>query len=606
LREAIGKKSNSTISEIKINGENTNDKSKIANEFNNFFSTVGSRIAEEVAPIDRDPISFVQAAPDVPTLEMGGTGSIEVLNILKAMEKKSSPDLDGISLSLLKSIANEISTPLGDIFNLSLETGVFPCKLKTSRVVPIFKAGDKSCCDNYRLISLVSSISKILEKAVASRLVNHLVSNDLLYEHQYGFLKGRSTEQNLLHLVNTVGQAINEDKYCIGIFLDIKKAFDVVSHDILLKKLEKLGITGISKKWFESYLADRKQRVDIQGNLSECRDLKISVLQGTILGPILFLVFINDLPQATYLLSRLFADDTACLASNSHLPTLIDLANTELQKLANWFRANKMVVNISKTKFIIFHGKGKKVNMDNLSVVFNNNEIGKEPDPSLITPLERVHNQHPIKNMRSYKLLGVHLDEYLNFGSHIDVICNKLNNSIYCINRAKNFLSKNALRSLYYALIHPHLLYCINVYSCTNKSNLKRLTILQKKAIRTINLSPAYAHTKPLFTASKILPLDLLIVQNKLLFMHSIQYGYGPPTFMQIWQTNYERNPDLNLRNADDLYLPIARVDSFKNIPLYSFPLEWNNLADEIKYQFNRFTFKTTLKNHLLNKIELL
>jgi hypothetical protein len=481
LREAIGKKPCVPISEIKINGTLSNDPTQIANEFNNFFSKIGSKIAAEVSTTERDPLSYIPETPNTPLLEMGGIGPEEVRSILKNMDKKNSPDLDGISLALLKHIATEISLPLSHIFNLSLQTGTFPTKLKTSRVVPIFKAGDKTSCDNYRPISLVSSISKILEKAVANRLVNHLTGNNLLYEHQYGFLKGKSTEQNLIHLINSVGQAINEDKFCIGIFLDLKKAFDVVSHDILLKKLEKMGIRGTTLQWFKSYLSERKQKVDINGNLSDSQDLKISVLQGTILGPILFLCYINDLPQSTNLLSRLFADDTACTASHANLDTLIQLANTEIQKIANWFRANKMAVNISKTKYIIFHGRGKRVNMNGQNIVFNNNEIGKEEDPSLITPLERIYDAHPNKESRSYKLLGVHLDECLSFKNHVNAICNKINQSIYCINRAKNFLTKKALKSLYFALVHPHLLYCISVYSCTSTSVLKRITILQKK-----------------------------------------------------------------------------------------------------------------------------
>jgi hypothetical protein len=272
LREAIGKKPCVPISEIKINGTLSNDPTQIANEFNNFFSKIGSKIAAEVSTTDRDPLSYIPENPNTPLLEMGGIGPEEVRSILKNMDKKNSPDLDGISLTLLKHIATEISLPLSHIFNLSLQTGTFPTKLKTSRVVPIFKAGDKTSCDNYRPISLVSSISKILEKAVANRLVNHLTGNNLLYEHQYGFLKGKSTEQNLIHLINSIGQAINEDKYCIGIFLDLKKAFDVVSHDILLKKLEKMGIRGTTLQWFKSYLSERKQKVDINGNLSDSQD----------------------------------------------------------------------------------------------------------------------------------------------------------------------------------------------------------------------------------------------------------------------------------------------------------------------------------------------
>jgi len=222
----------------------------------------------------------------------------------------------------------------------------------------------------------------------------------------------------------------------------------VVSHDIPLKKLASLGINGTALEWFRSYLSDRTQKVDRHNsNLSDSKDLKISVLQGKILGPILFLCFINDLPLATDLLSRLFAEDAAWTYSHSDLPALIRIANLEIQKLANRFRANKMAVNIFKTKFIIFHGKGKRVNMDNLSVVYNENEIGQVPDPQLITPLERVYHGNPNKESRSYKLLGIHFDEQLNFKSHIELTCNKINKSIYCINRAKNFISKKALKS---------------------------------------------------------------------------------------------------------------------------------------------------------------
>ena len=277
---------------------------------------------------------------------------------------------------------------------------------------------------------------------MADRLILHLSQNNLIYEHQYGFLRGKSTEHNLLHLVNTVGQAINEDKYCIGIFLDLKKAFDVVPHDLLLKKLSKFGLQGNTLNWFKSYLQNRTQKVDINGKLSNSKNLDISVLQGTILGPILFLCFINDLPLSTDLLSFLFADDTSCTASHTHLPTLINIVNTELQKLANWFRANKMALNISKTKYIIFHAKGKKINLNGLQVVLNNNEIGKEQVQSLIHPLERIHNEHPDKNLRSYKLLGVHLDETLSFKTHIEFTSNKISKSIFCINRSKIFFQK--------------------------------------------------------------------------------------------------------------------------------------------------------------------
>jgi hypothetical protein len=337
--------------------------------------------------------------------------------------------------------SNEICTPLAHIFNLSLNQGIFPSKLKTSRTVPIFKSGNSELCDNYRPISLLSSLSKVLEKIVSIQLVNHLELNNLLYEHQYGFQPKKSTEHNLIHLTNHILAALNEKKYCIGLFLDLKKAFDVCSHPILLKKLKKYGIVGTTHDWFKSYLRNRVQKVDIDGHLSSEKIFNISVIQGSILGPILFLIYINDLHSFTNLLTLMFADDTACAASDKNLTNLVNLINTELTKLARWFRSNRMAVNVSKTKFIIFHTKGKQITENEVQIFYNDNEPGHN-DPQLISEIERCHNKHPDINFRTYKLLGVYFDENLTFDYHITHLCNKLNRSLYCINRAKNFLNK--------------------------------------------------------------------------------------------------------------------------------------------------------------------
>ena len=292
------------------------------------------------------------------------------------MNQKKSQDIEGISIELLEYISTAISTPLSHIFNLSLSTGIFPSKLKTSRTVPIHKTGRADLCDNYRPISLLSTLSKILEKIVSIQLVNHLELNKLIYKHQYGFQRNKSTEHHLIHLSNFVSNAINENKYCIGVFLNLKKAFDVCSHTILLKKFKKLGISGTPLKWFKSYLSDRKQCVEVNGKISNEKDISISVLQGSILGPILFLCYINDLPGSTLLYTLLFADDTACLAAGNNLPELINYINTELNKMAVWFCANKMAVNAEKTKYIIFHTKNKRVDPGNSVLVFDNKEPG--------------------------------------------------------------------------------------------------------------------------------------------------------------------------------------------------------------------------------------
>ena len=249
------------------------------------------------------------------------------------MDSKSSTDANGISAKILKSIKYQISEPLSHLFSLSISTGVFPSKLKTSKTIPIFKAGDHTSCDKYCPISLLSSLSKILEKIVANSLVNHLEIKNLLYDNQYGFLRGHSTLHNITKLTSKISQDLNEKKFVIGIFLDLKKAFDTVSHDILLSKLKKLGISGTPLKWFTSYLSNRTQFTEIRGCKSNELAIDISVLQGSILGPILFLCFINDLHLATWLLTLLFADDTAVIDSDTDLPTLINRVNYESKKL---------------------------------------------------------------------------------------------------------------------------------------------------------------------------------------------------------------------------------------------------------------------------------
>ena len=227
--------------------------------------------------------------PNINNLELGSTNQTHICDIIKSLQPKNSCDIDGLSTKLIKNIATEISWPLAHVYRLSLSSGIFPAGLKNSRTVPIFKTGNPELCDNYRPIALLSTLSKILEKIISVQLVNHLDRNNILYKHQYGFERNKSTEHSLIHATNYISRAMNDNKYCVGVFFDLRKAFDVCSHDILLMKLSKMGVTGIALDWFRSYLSSRKQVVDINGKFSKLRDIKISILQCSILGPILFL-----------------------------------------------------------------------------------------------------------------------------------------------------------------------------------------------------------------------------------------------------------------------------------------------------------------------------
>ncbi len=324
-------------------------------------------------------------------------------------------------------------------------------------------------------------------------------------------------------------------------------------------------------------------------------------MQGSILGPLLFLCYINDLWQSTTLFTLMFADDTSAFKSGKNLNQLVQEMNNEINKMAVWFRANKMSVNVTKTKYIIFRTRGKIINND-IQLCYNANEPGQPNDENLTYILDRVHDNHPDKNSRSYKLLGVYLDEHLSFNQHCNVLSNKLSKSLYCINKVKNLLSKKTLRLLYFALFHPHINYCPIILNCTSQKNKTRIQKIQKKAIRVITKSGFNAHTEQLFCENRILNLENIILLQSALFMHSYIYNYAPSAFSDLWNYNNNRNIEYQLRNAnnDDLIVPFARIELFKKSPLYFLPKTWNEL-EHLRYQQNRFTLKWSLKCKFFN-----
>ncbi len=216
--------------------------------------------------------------------------------------------------------------------------------------------------------------------------------------------------------------------------------------------------------------------------------------------------------------------------------------------------------------------------------------------------LERYHDNHPEKNCRYYKLLGVYFDETMSFNYHTNFLCNKLSKSLYCLNRAKNFVSVKALKTLYFALIHSNLNYCSLIFNSTSQKNISKVSKIQKKAIQIVTKSEYRAHTNPLFFAHGILPFDKIVYYSTSLFMHSIEYNYAPKAFLNVWQKNNDRELVYGLRNNNDYVIPLPRVEIFKKSPLYYLPMLWNNLNDN-KFQPNPYTFKIAMKNFLLDSL---
>ena len=254
-----------------------------------------------------------------------------------------------------KHIAPIIITPLHYLINLSLESGYIPIELKIAKIVPVFKDGDCHSFTNYRPISLISSFAKLLKKIVAKQLVGFLTSHNIFYKHQYGFRAKHNTSHPVLHFTDNIYNALNQNPPAItlSIFSDLKKAFDTVDHEILLKKMEHYGVKGASNVWFYNYLSEREQFVCLDGAKSEKQKIICGVPQGSVLGPLLFLIFINDLPNATEFLTLLFADDTTFQYSGVDLDTLFEKCNIELEKASKWFKANKLTLNVKKNKVYV-------------------------------------------------------------------------------------------------------------------------------------------------------------------------------------------------------------------------------------------------------------
>ena len=343
----------------------------MATHFNEFFTSIANKTVQNINPSNRSPTELIVQNPNLFSLSSNNLTKNEILEATKLLKDKKTADHTGISTNFIKQTIPAFIDPLFHILKLSFSTGVVPMQFKIAKVIPIFKSGDRNQMDNYRPISLLSSFSKIMEKIIAARLLDFLDANNMLSKWQFGFRPGHSTTHPMVHFLNKISTALNKKQHTISIFCDLKKAFDTCNHKILISKLEKYGIKNIELTWFKSYLENRKQFVSIKEKCSPLLDITLGVPQGSILGPLLFLLYINDLPLASKLLTLLFADDTTLLFSHDDINVLIEEVNKEFKKVCEFFRTNRLVLHPDKTKFIIF--SCSNFNQDIRIVCDNNN-----------------------------------------------------------------------------------------------------------------------------------------------------------------------------------------------------------------------------------------
>ena len=365
-----------------------------------------------------------------------------------------------------------------------------PREFKIAKIVPVYKDGDCHDFNNYRPISLLSSFSKLLEKIVAKQLVRFLHVNDIIYKHQYGFRAKHNTSHPVLHFSDQIYNSLNQKPSAktLAIFIDLKKAFDTVDHNILIEKLEHYGVRNSSNNWFHNYLLDREQFVSINGTASETAKIVCGVPQGSVLGPILFLLYINDLPNSTDFLTLLFADDTTFQLSGVNLDGLFEIANSELEKASVWFTSNKLTLNVKKTKFMLFSEK-------KAPVVTNILKVGDKL-------VEQVGSNCKEKYFR---FVGHVLDENLSWEGHIEHVSKKLASANFALNSTKHFLPLKIRKTIYYSLFDSHLNFGNLLWGCAPKKSISKIENLQKRCIRNVALKSFRAHTEPIFKQLNIL-----------------------------------------------------------------------------------------------------
>ena len=435
FRNSSKKKNLNTIS-LEKDGSLVNSSLEVSNEFNNYFSSVAIDLDRNIPIATISPMHFL-SNPIRNSIFINPTFPNEVENLINNAPLKSCP-LNEIPTFIFKQIKAPLSAVISTLFNESVETANFPRCLKIARIVPVYKEGDNTSVKNYRPISVLPFIGKMFAKLMYARLNKFFTANDVIFKHQFGFQTGLGTSDAIVEFLDHVYKSIGNHEIFVSVYIDLRKAFDTVNGKILLNKLNHYGVRGVANDWIKSYLTNRQQFVSIEGSNSPKSDVCLGVPQGSVLGPLLFLVYVNDMFSSCPNMQLIhYADDTTAFCSAKTTGELITTVNSNLKLLNLWLQSNRLSLNVQKSSYMIF----------------GNHDLPPGYD--------FVINSQPLTRSETAKFLGIQIDSKLNFKCQTEKLLSKISRVAGITWKARLLLAKSTLRKIYLSLAYSHLMYGI-------------------------------------------------------------------------------------------------------------------------------------------------
>lgn len=564
-----------------LNIKDTNTSS--VNHVNSYFSNVGKSLA---AKILNKNITTEKSLTKIIQRNFCHSNSFvllpvneqEVKSVINSLKSSSSFGWDGISSNSLKILVSAITRPITLLCNLCFTHGVFPDLFKKSIIIPIYKSGEKNILSNYRPISLLPTLAKVIEKLLNSRLKSYIEKYKILAKNQYGFRSNRSTSDAITKLLSFITKHLDESEKVTGIFLDLEKAFDTVSYPLLFKKLENIGIRETPLKLFKNYMTNRKQCVKIAEHMSEEINIEYGVPQGSVLGPTLFLIYLNDLCHLSLQNGEVitFADDTVLLFHGKTWEETNKHANDGFSTIAEWLDNNLLTLNIKKTRYINFSMRTNTLPEQNQAIIkLYSTRIGPEQN----------FNFETIVEAKCIKYLGVNIDCHLNWKEHIILLTSRVRRLIYIFKTLRYICDSKLLLDTYFALCNPLISYAIEAWGGTYKNNIIMIERAQRAVLKVMNFKHFRYPTALLYQENPVLSVRQMFIKQIIIRQHV--------------QPIDENN--LSKRRKDRVYrIPQIKTAFCKRFFFYLGPFIYNEISKEITLRnLSLYSLKPIIYNYL-------